>query len=147
MKRTRLLRMLCAFAFILLVFLGLILHTGSGTLSAIGWRDIAAVCPLGALEAMLAEKTLIPRAILGALVVVAFCLILGRVFCGWICPVPFIKQLLAKRNMLVSRLQKKGCESHRIATPLRHTASRHKRHLRPHCSISVHDRHCSDKIC
>lgn len=79
MKRTRLLRMLCAFAFILLVFFGLILHTGSGTLSAIGWRDIAAVCPLGALEAMLAEKTLIPRAILGALAVVAFCLILGRV--------------------------------------------------------------------
>lgn len=26
----------------------------------------------------------------------------------------------------MSRLQKKGCESHRIATPLRHTASRHK---------------------
>lgn len=62
MKRTRLLRMLCAFAFILLVFFGLILHTGSGTLSAIGWRDIAAVCPLGALEAMLAEKTLIDPA-------------------------------------------------------------------------------------
>lgn len=96
MKRTRLLRMLCAFAFILLVFFGLILHTGSGTLSAIGWRDIAAVCPLGALEAMLAEKTLIPRAILGALAVVACCLILGRVFCGWICPVPFIKHLFGQ---------------------------------------------------
>ena len=95
MKRTRLLRMLCAFAFILLVFLGLILHTGSGTLSAIGWRDIAAVCPLGALEAMLAEKTLIPRAILGALAVDGF--------------VPFLSlnNFLAKRNMLVSRLQKK----------------------------------------
>lgn len=148
MKRTRLLRMLCAFAFILLVFLGLILHTGSGTLSAIGWRDIAAVCPLGALEAMLAEKTLIPRAILGALAVVAFCLILGRVFCGWICPVPFIKQLFGQEeHACESPSEKKCCESHRIATPLRHTASRHKRLLRPHCSISVHDRHCSDKIC
>ena len=107
MKRTRLLRMLCAFAFILLVFLGLILHTGSGTLSAIGWRDIAAVCPLGALEAMLAEKTLIPRAILGALAVVAFCLILAESFVDGFVPFLSLNNFLAKRNMLVSRLQKK----------------------------------------
>lgn len=118
MKRTRLLRMLCAFAFILLVFLGLILHTGSGTLSAIGWRDIAAVCPLGALEAMLAEKTLIPRAILGALAVVAFCLILGRVFCGWICPVPFIKQLFGQ--------EEHACESPSEKKAVNHTALQHR---------------------
>lgn len=118
MKRTRLLRMLCAFAFILLVFLGLILHTGSGTLSAIGWRDIAAVCPLGALEAMLAEKTLIPRAILGALAVVAFCLILGRVFCGWICPVPFIKQLFSQ--------EEHACESPSEKKAVNHTALQHR---------------------
>lgn len=118
MKRTRLLRMLCAFAFILLVFFGLILHTGSGTLSAIGWRDIAAVCPLGALEAMLAEKTLIPRAILGALAVVAFCLILGRVFCGWICPVPFIKQLFGQ--------EEHACESPSEKKAVNHTALQHR---------------------
>ena len=104
MKRTRLLRMLCAFAFILLVFFGLILHTGSGTLSAIGWRDIAAVCPLGALEAMLAEKTLIPRAILGALAVVAFS---AESFVDGFVPFLSLNNFLAKRNMLVSRLQKK----------------------------------------
>ena len=124
MKRTRLLRMLCAFAFILLVFFGLILHTGSGTLSAIGWRDIAAVCPLGALEAMLAEKTLIPRAILGALAVVACCLILGRVFCGWICPVPFIKHLFGQEeHACESPSEKKAVNrtalQHRCVIPLR----------------------------
>ena len=118
MKRTRLLRMLCAFAFILLVFLGLILHTGSGTLSAIGWRDIAAVCPLGALEVMLAEKTLIPRAILGALAVVACCLILGRVFCGWICPVPFIKHLFGQ--------EEHACESPSEKKAVNHTALQHR---------------------
>ena len=121
MKRTRLLRMLCAFAFILLVFLGLILHTGSGTLSAIGWRDIAAVCPLGALEAMLAEKTLIPRAILGALAVVAFCLILGRVFCGWICPVPFIKQLFGQEEHACESPSEKKAVNHTALQPVSYT--------------------------
>lgn len=35
------------------VVLGLAFHTGTGTLSSTGWDYVAAICPLGALEAML----------------------------------------------------------------------------------------------
>lgn len=93
MKRSRLLRTLCALGFIGLVLLGLVLHSGTGTLSALGWRDVTAVCPLGALEAMLAERTLIPRALVGLGVLLVLGLLLGRVFCGWICPVPVVQRV------------------------------------------------------
>ena len=43
---------------VLVVFLaagvGIIFHTGWGTLSSMGWRAVAWVCPLGALETLLA---------------------------------------------------------------------------------------------
>lgn len=93
MKRSRFLRILSALGFIGLVLLGLVLHSGTGTLSALGWRDVAAVCPLGALEAMLADRTFIPRALVGLGVLLVLGLLLGRVFCGWICPVPVVQRI------------------------------------------------------
>lgn len=36
---------------------------------------------------MVAAKTLIPRAVLSIVVAIALVLLLGRLFCGWICPV------------------------------------------------------------
>ena len=52
MKRnSKLLRTLSVLAVIALVCLGLALHTGTGTPSAWGIYDIAAICPLGAAEA------------------------------------------------------------------------------------------------
>ena len=61
MKRnSKLLRTLSVLAVIALVCLGLALHTGTGTPSAWGIYDIAAICPLGAAEAALASKTVVP---------------------------------------------------------------------------------------
>ncbi|MDO5530897.1 FAD-dependent oxidoreductase [Sutterella sp.] len=96
--RTNVWRSLVALAFLGLVALGLYSHTGWGTLSSFGWRDIAAVCPLGGLEAMLAERTLIPRALIGILAVAVVCALLGRVFCGWLCPVPLTKRLFGSKD-------------------------------------------------
>lgn len=65
---------------------GLFLQTGTGTLSATGIWEVFALCPLGALTAFIASKTLIPQQVVGVIVFVAFVLVLGRAFCAWACP-------------------------------------------------------------
>ena len=59
---SRRLRSLTATAFIVMTGIGLAWHTGWGTLSSFGIGSIAEVCPLGALEAMLADRTFLPQA-------------------------------------------------------------------------------------
>lgn len=72
---------------------GFMLNTGFGNLSAIGWKDISILCPLGALTTMLASKTLVPQALISLGIAVVLILALGRLFCGWICPVPVVNKL------------------------------------------------------
>jgi ferredoxin-type protein NapH len=81
-----------------LVVVGLIFHTGSGTPSSFGWREIAAICPLGIIEVFLAEKTLLPRALIVLLVVLGVTVVLGKVFCAWACPVPPLRRIFAFKD-------------------------------------------------
>ena len=76
-----------------LLVVGLAFNTGTGTLSSFGWRDIAAICPLGVLETMIATATAIPRWIIVLALFVIFVLLFGRAFCAWLCPVPPISSL------------------------------------------------------
>lgn len=75
-----------AVAFAALAFC-LIVGVAAGTWCGFGANDIAVLCPVGALLSMVAAKTLIPRAVLSIVVAIALVLLLGRLFCGWICPV------------------------------------------------------------
>lgn len=90
------LRALAALAFFLLFLLGLAVHTGWGTASSFGIAEIAAICPLGNLEAMLASKTFLPRVLVGFAVFLVVAALLGRFFCGWLCPVPWVEKALSK---------------------------------------------------
>lgn len=90
------LRALAALAFFLLFLLGLAVHTGWGTSSSFGIAEIAAICPLGNLEAMLASKTFLPRVLVGFAVFLVVAALLGRFFCGWLCPVPWVEKALSK---------------------------------------------------
>ena len=90
------LRALAALLFFLLFLLGLAVHTGWGTASSFGIAEIAAICPLGNLEAMLASKTFLPRALVGFAVFLVVAALLGRFFCGWLCPVPWVEKALSK---------------------------------------------------
>lgn len=86
------LRKVVAGVVVLCVAIGLVVHTGLGTPSAFGWRDIAAICPVGALEIMAGAKAfLIHPALLlvGVLIVGA---LVGKAFCSWVCPVPHIER-------------------------------------------------------
>lgn len=64
---------------------------GTGSLSSFGWESVASICPLGALESMLAAKLFIPQAVVFLLIVVAAAVVLGKFFCSWVCPVPSVR--------------------------------------------------------
>lgn len=79
-------------ACILIVFLsivvGLFLRFGWGTLSSLGVDAVAYVCPLGALETLLAGREIVPRLLIALACVVIVVALFGRFFCSWICVVP-----------------------------------------------------------
>ena len=94
MKRdAKLLRTLSALAVVALVCLGLAFHAGTGTPSAWGIYDIAAICPIGAVEVALAAKTVVPPMLIAFAIGVALVLVFGRAFCAWGCPVPLLRRI------------------------------------------------------
>lgn len=89
------LRLITAGAMVVVVAAGLIAGANVGTFSGFGWDSIALLCPVGALLTMIASHTVIPRAVLSLVVMVAVVLVAGRLFCGWVCPVPLLDRLRA----------------------------------------------------
>ena len=92
------LRAISILAFFSLTAVGLAYKTGSGTLSAFGYRTISAICPLGSIEALLASRTFVPRVLVSLAVLFVLAVLLGRVFCAWICPVPLLRKWLVGRE-------------------------------------------------
>jgi len=128
----------------LVVAVGIVLGSGLGTLSSFGWESIATICPLGALESMLAAKLLIPQALAFLLVVVAVGILLGKVFCSWVCPVPPLRRIfdvVARKTSTIrtGRSRKADGEvttSLSVAKPL---SRREQRALKAACSSSSAD--------
>ena len=96
MKLTNL-RKITVLLFIVLAVVALALHTGTGNLSSLGWDAIAYICPLGGIEAMLASLTLIPRPLIALVVLIIVAIIVGKVFCAWVCPIPPIKRFFDRK--------------------------------------------------
>lgn len=86
--KTNKLRTIIPLLILVVAGVGFAAHAGVGTLSAIGWEDVALLCPVGALTTMLASKTVLPRAVFSLVLAIIAIVILGRAFCAWICPVP-----------------------------------------------------------
>ncbi len=80
------------------VIVGLVFHTGTGTPSALGWRDIAAICPVGALEVLAGAKAFLvhPVVLLCAVLIVGA--VVGKAFCAWVCPVPHIRSFFRPKK-------------------------------------------------
>lgn len=109
--RLRLIVVLCVFA---VIAVGYFATAGIGNLCAIGWNDISLICPLGALAAMLAQKTIIPQAVISLVIAGVAIIVLGRFFCAWICPVPPLERALpgAKKRAAKALCSKDpGCAS------------------------------------
>ena len=115
-SRLRIISVIVVFAFI---FISHITFVSIGTYSAFGWRDLALLCPLGALTTMLASKMLVPRALISLAVAIVVIILVGRAFCSWVCPVPLVSKIPKLFQKPDSDKQKKketehakaGCDS------------------------------------
>jgi ferredoxin-type protein NapH len=87
------LRVIIASAVFATLSIGLIVGISTGTLSGFGWDDLSALCPLGALATMIATRTFIPRAVISIIIMALLVLVVGRAFCGWVCPVPLLERV------------------------------------------------------
>ena len=86
------LRALVIAAVAVIIVVDLVSRTGTGTISVFGYKKIAAVCPLGSIESLLASKTFLPLAVISFLVLLAIAILIGRIFCAWICPIPVMRR-------------------------------------------------------
>ncbi len=96
------------------VIVGLVLHTGTGTPSALGWRDIAALCPVGALEVLAGAQAFLVHPVLLLCGVLVVGVIVGKAFCSWACPVPHIRSFFrpAKKGAKAAPEQQDGASEH-----------------------------------
>lgn len=82
------------------VIAGLIWNTGTGTPSSFGWQMVSTICPLGAFETFFASLfnsswSFVPHLVIGLLLVAIVGIVLGKVFCAWVCPVPPIRNIFS----------------------------------------------------
>lgn len=87
------LRALVAAAVVVVVAVGYFTAIGIGNLSGFGIDAYSLLCPLGYLESLLASKVFVPRALISFIAIVLLVVLLGRVFCAWVCPMPFLQKL------------------------------------------------------
>ena len=87
------LRALVACVVLLVIAIGYFTCFGIGNLSGFGIDAFSLLCPLGYIESLLASKIFVPRALISFLAIVALVLILGRVFCAWVCPMSFLQKI------------------------------------------------------
>ena len=73
------------------VIASLAFDCGLGTPSTFGVGQFFLLCPLGGLEAMIADRSFIPVAAISMAVVCVLALLFGRAWCAWGCPAPVIR--------------------------------------------------------
>jgi ferredoxin-type protein NapH len=121
--KLRYLRWITLAAAFVIVTVGLVLNTSLGTLSSFGWQAIATICPLGAIESLLASKAIFLRALIVLAVVVVLTIVFGKVFCAWVCPVTPVRSLLdmiAKRRRRAEQIDCTSCATKRAKLDSRH---------------------------
>ena len=87
-----------ALAVVAFVLVGLAFHVGTGTPSALGIGQIAAICPLGALEALFGAKEFMLHPIILLIVVLVAVVLVGKAFCSWMCPVPWLRKFFTPKK-------------------------------------------------
>ena len=108
-KNTARLRFIIMIAVLAVVAVGYFTSVGIGNSCGIGFGSITLLCPLGSILAMIAQRTAIPMAIISVIAVLVICIVLGKVFCSWVCPVHFLSKLKPTRKAKVAKA--KGVEA------------------------------------
>ena len=87
-----------AFACVAFALAGMAFRVGIGTPSAFGIQQISAICLLGALEAMAGAKGVMLHPLLLFVLVVVLIALVGKAFCAWMCPVPWLQKFFRPRK-------------------------------------------------
>lgn len=77
-----------------------------GWYQSLGIGDFWFVSPLEGLESLLVAKIIYVPLLFGMLIPITVALFLGRVFCGWICPVHFLSDMSDRIVRLITRKRK-----------------------------------------
>jgi ferredoxin-type protein NapH len=95
--KVRTIRVLTALLVIWVVIFGVVCKTGYGTICSFGAWGISLVCPLGFLQMALASKNVLPGLWLPVGLTLLSIVVLGRFFCGWICPTVLLREIFKGR--------------------------------------------------
>ena len=88
------------------VLVGLVIHSATGTESALGWRDIAIVCPVGLLEVLAGSRGLAVHAAALIAITLVIALVFGKAFCSWACPTQFVRIIFGLKSNGDSRARR-----------------------------------------
>lgn len=88
-----------AFACVAFALAGMAFRVGIGTPSAFGIQQISAICPLGALETMAGAKGVMLHPLLLFVLVVVLIALVGKAFCAWMCPVPWLQKFFRPKKL------------------------------------------------
>jgi ferredoxin-type protein NapH len=99
-NKVKIARIATAVLAIILIARGVVVgEFGYGGICSFTIGAIGATCPLGFLERSLASRALMPMALSVVLVLVAV-ILLGRVFCAWICPTVLLRRVFKDTGRL-----------------------------------------------
>lgn len=98
-SRFRMARGWVAFACVAFALAGMVLRVGIGTPSAFGIQRISAICPLGALETMAGAKGVMLHPLLLFVLVMVLIALVGKAFCAWMCPVPWLQKFFRPKSV------------------------------------------------
>ena len=104
-------RTIVAVVVFIILAAGVIANAAFGTLCGFGWQDLAVLCPVGALESMLAAKMLIPRGVISVVLIAVLIFVFGRTFCSWMCPISLLDRV---RGFFTKKSKKQSEEHERI---------------------------------
>ncbi len=107
MIKIRSVRVLTTLLVILIITLGAACKMGYGTICSFGTWGISFACPLGFLQMVLASKKPLPHMWLPVGLTLLTIVVLGRFFCGWICPTALLREIFKGRRTVKSRREKR----------------------------------------
>jgi ferredoxin-type protein NapH len=110
--KTGTLRVLTALLVITVVAVGAVGKTGFGTICSFGVGKVSFACPLGFLQAALASKDPLLQMWLPVGLALLVLIILGRFFCGWLCPTTLLQYVVRGKGAEKARAgQRAGAAS------------------------------------
>lgn len=94
----RIWRTVTVIGIVLVYIVGFCFNAGIGSICGFGIDSVASVCPVGLLQTVIAGKVVLPLPLIIFTVFLLLTVLFGRVFCGWVCPIPLFRKLTINKE-------------------------------------------------